>query len=194
VRNTLLLLLAAVAPAVASAYCFDEAGSAYGVPPQLLRAIAQVESSMNHRAVNGDHRTRTSSEDLGLMQINSRWLGAPAFRKNRITRDALMTDACLNVKTGAWILANTMHREGANWNGVGAYNAACTQLKGEACTAARSKYAWKVYQALTGAPSVRSAKLRGKAPQRTAPPFATSRPNPEPVRVPTRRIATASLD
>jgi hypothetical protein len=49
---------------------------------------------------------------------------------------------------GAWILADKIQRYGFSWEAVGAYNAACTELKGKACDAARSKYAWCVYRNL----------------------------------------------
>jgi hypothetical protein len=51
---------------------------------------------------------------------------------------------------GAWLLADTFPRHGVTWNAVGAYNAACSQLQGEACSAARSAFAWKVYRRLPG--------------------------------------------
>lgn len=130
----------------AHSFCFDEAGEIYNVNPKLLRGIAQVESSMNPGALNLTHTQRTKSHDIGLMQINSGWL--PTLAKRGITREALIEQPCTNVKVGAWILARTMAREGASWNGVGAYNAVCTQLKGDACTQARMTYATKVWKAM----------------------------------------------
>jgi soluble lytic murein transglycosylase-like protein len=106
---------------------------------------------MNPAAVNGSHAARTGSTDLGLMQINSSHL--PRLAKWGITREALMTDACLNVMVGAWLLVQHMDRNGQDWNGIGSYNAACSQLKGQACTTARNTYAWKVYRALKRTPS-----------------------------------------
>ncbi|WP_180269769.1 transglycosylase SLT domain-containing protein, partial [Erwinia amylovora] len=41
----------------AQAYCFREAGARYNVSPQLLRAIAQVESGINPHAI-GYNRDR----------------------------------------------------------------------------------------------------------------------------------------
>jgi hypothetical protein len=54
------------------AHCFEQAGARYGVAPALLEAISTVESGGNPQARN---LNRDGSEDLGHMQINSRWLG-----------------------------------------------------------------------------------------------------------------------
>lgn len=150
-KPTIAALILSLASRLAGAFCFEDAGQRYGVAPELLRAIAKVESSMNASAVNGSHAARTGSTDLGLMQINSSHL--PRLAQWGITREALMTDACLNVMVGAWLLVQHMDRNGQDWNGIGSYNAACSQLKGQACTTARNTYAWKVYRALKRMPS-----------------------------------------
>lgn len=129
--------------------CFQAAGARYSVDPMLLKAIAIVESSLRPEAENKDHAERTSSTDLGLMQINSRWL--PTLSKYGITRETLLGEPCINAAVGAWILSDLIARMGATWNAVGAYNAACTQLKGAACDAARATYVkkvWHAYQSL----------------------------------------------
>ena len=101
---------------------------------------------MRTTVVNDSHLARTGSVDLGLMQINSHWL--PTLEPRGITRAVLLSDACVNIEVGAEILADLKRRHGDSWIATGAYNAACTQLQGAACDAARSKYAWKVYQAM----------------------------------------------
>lgn len=141
---------ALVIPVASSAHCFEQAGERYGVSPQLLRAIARVESGLRAHAVNRQHERRTGSYDIGLMQINSRWL--PTLSAYGIDERALVSDPCRNVMVGAWILAGNFARYGAGWEAVGAYNAACTALKGDECARARSRYAWRVYRAL-GTPS-----------------------------------------
>lgn len=148
----------------AQAMCFDEAGQMYEVNADLLRGIAQVESSMNPLAMNMEHKERTGSYDIGLMQINSGWLKTLA--KFGITEMQMKTDPCLNVKVGAWILKTNMNKMGANWNAVGAYNAACTQLKGEACTNARNTYTSKVWRAMNR-PAGTARTLKGRAANRT---------------------------
>lgn len=157
-----LFLVLSLASSAASAHCFDEAAAKYQVSADLLRAIAVVESGNNPEAMNYSHRERTGSHDIGLLQVNSSWL--PVLAKHGITESHLRADACLNAKVGAWILSDTLRRHGADWNGVGAYNAACTQLKGAACTEARNRYAWKVYRAMTKRSPAASQPPKSPAP------------------------------
>src|SRR6202171_29897 len=135
------------APSLASA-CWDEAGQRDGVSPQLLYASAGMEPRLNPAAVNTSHRKDTGSYDIGLMQINSSHL--PRLARRGIN-EADLYDPCTNIHVGAWLLADEFSRYGVSWEGVGAYNAACTQLRGKDCHAARAKYAWLVYRHLPSA-------------------------------------------
>ena len=123
-------------PPPAFAACFDQAAGRYGVDARLLKAIATVESNGNPRAVN--RANGNGSHDIGLMQINSRWL--PTLAQWGIDRSALH-DACLNIHVGAWVLAQNQQTFGATWRAVGAYNA-----RDEGKRAAYVDRVWKVYR------------------------------------------------
>jgi soluble lytic murein transglycosylase-like protein len=107
-------LLSAWVPAHA---CWSEAAARYRLSSDLLYAIARTESSLNPRAVG---RNRDGSTDLGLMQVNSRWL--PQLASFGISERELL-QPCTNIHVGAWILAGNVQRLGYTWNAVGAYNA-----------------------------------------------------------------------
>jgi Transglycosylase SLT domain len=125
--------------------CWQAVEAKYGITPQLMAGIAEVESAFRPQAVNTTHLAKTKSIDIGLAQINSRWLST--LSRFGITQKDLF-DACTNLHVGGWILSDLFRKHGNTWEAVGAYNAACTQLKGDDCKAARSTYAWKVHKAM----------------------------------------------
>lgn len=127
----------------ANATCWKEASEKYGIPEDVLMAIAKTESGFNKDAKNVN---KNGSTDIGLMQINSGWL--PNLSKFDITKEDLATDACLNLKVGAWILSNNVKSLGWNWDAIGAYNVGCKKLSTEECQSRRSSYAWKIHSAM----------------------------------------------
>lgn len=159
----------AVLPGIAGAdtarisQCMQDAGKKYNIHPYLLWAIAKQESSFNPRAVG---KNSDGSEDIGLMQINSTWLGTPEkpgrLFKLGIRRHHLF-DPCISIDVGAWVLAHNFKQFGVNWRAVGAYNAK-TEWK-------RERYARKIQAnlaeayALAGKPqAVRKTLLASSAP------------------------------
>ncbi|MDD5395008.1 MAG: lytic transglycosylase domain-containing protein [Thiothrix sp.] len=121
-----------------NAPCWAEAASRHSVPVELLRAVAQVESSNRARVIA---QNTNGSLDIGFMQVNDWWL--PKLREYGIGKDELM-DACTNLNVGAWILKQGIDRYGYNWQGIGAYGAGTDPKKDNV----RMTYANKVFRAL----------------------------------------------
>lgn len=121
-------------------HCYSASAEKWNVSERLLRAIAKVESGDNPKAVS-------PADAIGLMQIHSSWLRK--LKSFGITRDDLF-DACTNIDVGAWILSSELKVRGNSWEAVGAYNAACTKLKGGECKSQRAWYSWKVFGAMGG--------------------------------------------
>jgi len=103
------------------AHCFDAAGAYYNISPEILRAIASVESSQNHSSINVN---KNGSYDMGLMQINSLW--------RPILGETLWTlayyDACWNTYVGAYILSQCIYRHDYTWKAVGCYHSGTPKL------------------------------------------------------------------
>jgi soluble lytic murein transglycosylase-like protein len=112
--------------------CFIEAGRQYNISPDLLKAIAKVESNFKADAIN---KNSNGSFDYGIMQINSSW-----YRKLGHDLWISLGDPCTNIKTGAWILKDNINRVGYTWDAVGYYNASSKSK--------RNAYAWKIYDAI----------------------------------------------
>jgi len=132
--SLMLATLLACLPADRAWGCWEENANKYGISPYLLYAIAKTESGLNARAIN---HNRNGTYDIGLMQINSRWI--PILRKYGLQEDELF-DPCTSIRVGAWILAQNIARLGNTWDAVGAYNASAPAL--------RLRYALKVYRNL----------------------------------------------
>ncbi|MCA8057153.1 MULTISPECIES: lytic transglycosylase domain-containing protein [Burkholderia cepacia complex] len=114
--------------------CLDDAARFHHVNVRLVRAIATVESGQRASVVhlNGDGTT-----DIGLMQINSRWL--TTLSRFGVSRAGLY-ERCTNAYVGAWILSQNIRSLGLTWDAIGAYNAGAHEK--------RIAYARRVYREL----------------------------------------------
>ncbi|AMD93393.1 lytic transglycosylase domain-containing protein [Desulfomicrobium orale] len=128
-----LLSLSSVAQA-AEVDLFAAPCEKYKVSSRLARAIAKTESNLHPWAVNvagrayypdsaeaalriiADAKEKGLSHDIGLMQINSRWL-----TQLGISPETALVPAN-NVTLGVYILALEIRRHGYNWKAVGAYH------------------------------------------------------------------------
>ncbi|EFN8327616.1 lytic transglycosylase domain-containing protein [Escherichia coli] len=123
--------------------CFIQAGKRYLIAPELLKTIAQQESGLVATAINHNKNKsgKIISTDYGIMQINSAHI--PELKKLGVIKDKndLLNNPCLNIQTGAWILARHFQRCGVNWECLGSYNAGFSKNN----TARRMIYAHKIH-------------------------------------------------
>lgn len=116
--------------------CFEKAGRDSQIDPDLLRAIAKVESNSDHLAIG---RNPYKGFGVGIMQIDSQHFNY--LQRFGIHPEQLL-DRCLNIYTGAYFLKLALNRTESIWEGVGAYNAGF--LKSQVQSQRRKKYANKV--------------------------------------------------
>jgi len=91
-----------------------EAGKRYKINPNLLKAIAIVESGVNPKAIS-------KKGSIGLMQVHRSWISV--LKEKGVDVKHLM-DSCYNIMLGAYILRTHIDEaEGDLWKGVGRYNA-----------------------------------------------------------------------
>lgn len=140
--GTLIFLALLGPPALASPELDEatkQAAEKYGVELQILRAIANLESSYGKRAVL--KRNKNATYDLGAMQINSvHW--------HTTCKDLDVSVLQGNVDCGARILKQAQKWADSDPNWVGRFHSRTPSLK--------RGYARKVYRilnrALSGAP------------------------------------------
>lgn len=156
-----LVLPFAVSAAHATENCFVSSGAKFKRDPLLYYAMAKVESGLR-QVVNTSHIERTGTVDICAMQINSGNL--KTLEKRGITKERLLDEPCLCVDVGAEILEEKIAKYGNTWEAVGAYNAACTQLKGEDCDRARQTYVNKVAKEYYRVIEARRAEVKGQEP------------------------------
>lgn len=117
-KSLLVLLAISLSARAAPEMCFNQAGRDFGIDPLLLTAISIKESRLVPDAINGTNSNGT--EDVCGMQINSSHYGK--LKNFNITRKDLLSDPCICVYTGAWVLAHNFSAWGRNWDSVGMYN------------------------------------------------------------------------
>lgn len=117
------MLLLALSGA-AAADCIEKAAATFGTHPDVLRAIAIVESKVRPQAVNVNPN---GSVDRGLFQINS--IHLPELAQAGIGPEDLH-DVCLSSNVAALLLKRKMKVFGDTWAAVGAYHSTIPE-KGE---------------------------------------------------------------
>ncbi|EJZ0116985.1 lytic transglycosylase domain-containing protein [Escherichia coli] len=127
----------------ASSACFNEAGTMFRIEPNLIKAIALVESNLKKDSIgkNRDKKNNIKSFDYGLMQINQ--MHIPMLKKRGIIKDErdLLDNPCLNIKIGTEILYKHFSRCGMTWQCLGTYNAGFAMDNQKK----RLRYAQKIY-------------------------------------------------
>ena len=107
-------LLFAVSTAYAQKYCFNYAGSRFGVSPSLLYAVAKIESSFRPHAIDYDSN---GTYDYGVMQINSVW-----YKTLGLHDWSNLKNVCFNIQVGAWIMAQCQKRYNNTLQAIACYH------------------------------------------------------------------------
>ncbi|MDO9712297.1 lytic transglycosylase domain-containing protein [Paracraurococcus lichenis] len=108
--------------------CMMAVATFYGLPPRVLPAIQAVEGGQ----VGTVSRNQDGSEDLGVMQVNTRWL-APVAQVTGLpegtVRERLVGDACFNIAAAGAILHGHLRQaNGDLMRAVGNYHSRTPDL------------------------------------------------------------------
>lgn len=93
--------------------CMVLAAAFYHLPPRVLPSIQRVEGG----AAGVISHNRDGSDDLGVMQVNTLWLGPvarAAGMSEPATRARLLADACFNIAAAAAILRGYLNQRGGD--------------------------------------------------------------------------------
>lgn len=134
--------------------CFYSESDKFNIDVLLLKAIAFVESSFNHKAVA---YPPDGTITRGMMQVNSS--NDSLLKQLGITEEQLF-DACTNIGVGTHILSQFIRRYGDTWRAVGSYYVG--NRKGRVPDSNRREYVRKVklaYQWLSGSEPVSPNKV-----------------------------------
>lgn len=111
-----------------TAYCVVSAAHRYELPPEALLVLAMREAGRPgtvSKAAGGSH-------DLGIMQVNTLWLGERSKIAPYVSRDALTNDTCTNVHAAAWILASNVRKTAGDvWKAIGMYHHPSDQARAD---------------------------------------------------------------
>lgn len=146
IKPAILLSLLLAFAGAAHADCIDDAAKAYGTHPDVLRAIAIIESRARPDAVNVNEN---GSVDRGLYQINS--IHLPELARAGIGPEDLH-DVCVSSHVAALLLKRKMAVLGDTWAAVGAYHSSLPEK--------RDRYARKVQEMFERVARVRTALTR----------------------------------
>jgi len=94
-------------------YCFAVNSERFGIPVEIYRAIARVESSFNPLAINYN---RNGTVDIGLMQINASTARHYGYSPEQVW------DICTNVEVASLKLLDCYKEFGDSFLTIGCYH------------------------------------------------------------------------
>lgn len=108
--------------------CMAGVAAFYHLPPRVLPAIQAVEGGRPGLV----HLNRDGSQDLGVMQVNTRWVQPLAHQTGvsaQETRQRLLTDPCFNIAvSGAIVRIYLKQADGDLLRAIGYYHSHTTPL------------------------------------------------------------------
>jgi hypothetical protein len=108
--------------------CMALVASIYHLPPRVLPSIQAIEGGRPGTVSND----ADGSQDLGVMQINTRWvqpLAAYTRRPDAVVRVRLISEPCYNIAAAGAILRTYLNEDGGDlMQAIGDYHSHTRQL------------------------------------------------------------------